>query len=325
MNINNSFAEKYRPQLIDDISGNSNVVKLFKQFSQENNNMPNLILVGPPGTGKTTSILCLAKQILQDKYRDCVMELNASDDRGIDIVRNKIKVFAQKMVSLPENKHKIVILDECDNMTTCAQSALRRIMEDYSKSTRFVFLCNYSSQIIEAIHSRCCIIRYKPIEQNSMKDRLIYICQKENINYTKEGIENIIFITNGDMRKAVNVLQAASAYNNNIDEDTVNNICDPPPKNIITELIYDSFGDPDSFLKAINKIEKLCDDGYSPLDICNVIFKIIKNIDSTKCEANKKIKIISKISYCYINLSNKGTSKIQLCGLLADINQIMND
>ncbi len=324
MNTNNSFAEKYRPQFIEDISGNINVIKLFKQFSQENSNMPNLILVGPPGTGKTTSILCLAKQILGTNYKNCVMELNASDDRGIDIVRNKIKVFAQKMVDLPANKHKIVILDECDNMTTCAQSALRRIMEDFSKSTRFVFLCNYSSQIIEAIHSRCCIIRYKPISNESMKNRLIYICEQENINYTDQGINNIIFITNGDMRKAVNTLQAVSTYNNIIDEESVNNICDTPPKDIINDIILDSFDNADNFLKALNKIEKLCDEGYSPLDICNVIFKIIRNIDLDICKSEKKLKLISKISNCYINLSNKGTSKIQLCGLLADFNQIIN-
>jgi replication factor C subunit 2/4 len=320
---NNSFAEKYRPQFINDISGNPSVIKLFQQFIDDNSNMPNLLLVGPPGTGKTTSILCLARQILKDNFKECVMELNASDDRGIDVVRNKIKIFAQKMVSLPKNKYKIVILDECDNMTTCAQSALRRIMEDYSKSTRFVFLCNYSSQIIEAIHSRCCVIRYKPISNESMNERLAFICNQENIKFTNDGINSIIFISCGDMRKAVNILQAASSYKNLIDEESVNNICDPPPKNIINDIIINSFNT-DEFMNAISKIEELCDEGYSALDICNVIFKIVRNIDSDICESDKKIKLISKISYCYINLSNKGTSKIQLCGLLADFNQIYN-
>jgi replication factor C subunit 2/4 len=321
--MSNSYAEKYRPQFIEDISGNINVIQLFKQFSEENGNMPNLILIGPPGTGKTTSILCLARKILGEKYKECVMELNASDDRGIDVVRNKIKVFAQKVVSLPENKYKIVILDECDNMTTCAQSALRRIMEDFSKSTRFVFLCNYSSQIIEAIHSRCCIIRYKPISNECMKKRLIYICDKENIEYTNEGIESIVFITDGDMRKAVNTLQATASYNNIIDEESVNNISDPPPKTIITNIIDNAFNI-EKFNDAIDLIDEICNEGYSPLDILSVIFKIVRNIDATLIEPTKKIKLISEIATCYTNLSNKGSSKIQLCGLISNFNIIYN-
>ena len=249
------------------------------------------------------------------------MELNASDDRGIDIVRNKIKIFAQKKVTLESNKQKIVILDECDNMTTCAQSALRRIMEDYSNSTRFVFLCNYSSQIIEAIHSRCCIIRYKPISKDSVKARLSYICDKENIIYTDEGIDSIIFNTEGDMRKAVNTLQAAAAYNNIIDEESVNSICDLPPKNIISDIITNLLNKNVDFIVSIDKIEQLCDDGYSALDICSVLFKVVR---AYNCEPSKKIELISEIASCYTNLSNKGTSKIQLSGMIANFYKIMS-
>jgi replication factor C subunit 2/4 len=319
---NTSLTEKYRPKEISDIFGNEYVVKLFHNFSA-NGNMPNLILSGPPGTGKTSSILCLAKNLLGDDYRNCVMELNASDDRGIDIVRNKIKTFAQKSVSLPKNKHKIVILDESDSMTTCAQNALRRILEDYSHSTKFVFLCNHSSQIIEALHSRCCIIRYKPITSTAMFERLSYICEQEEVPYSSGGLEQIVFLTDGDMRKAVNTLQAVIGYAKNasdnegiVNEENVNSICDPPPRDVIMSVITDVFKGEQGFISALQKMEQICDDGYSPIDVCIVFFKILK---TESMDTQKKINCIKELSKCYNNLITKGNAKIQLCGLLANI------
>ena len=147
------WIEKYRPEFLSDVVGNGEAVSRLSAIATVGN-LPNIILAGPPGIGKTTSILCLAREMLGESYKNAVLELNASDARGIDIVRNKIKMFAQKKVTLPPGKHKIIILDEADSMTAAAQQALRRTMEIYSATTRFALACNNSTKIIEPIQSR---------------------------------------------------------------------------------------------------------------------------------------------------------------------------
>ena len=150
------WVEKYRPQILEDVVGNERTIQQLTTIAAQGN-MPNLLLVGPPGCGKTTSIWCLARQMLGEAARQAVCELNASDERGIDVVREKIKSFAQQKVNVPSNMHKIIILNEADSMTSSAQQALRMIMTDYTSTTRFALACNDSSKIIEAIQSRCAI------------------------------------------------------------------------------------------------------------------------------------------------------------------------
>ncbi len=153
------WIEKYRPQFLTDIVGNREAVERLTAIASMGN-LPNIILTGPPGCGKTTSILCLAREMLGENYKNAVLELNASDARGIDVVRNKIKMHAQKKVTLPPGRHKIIILDEADSMTSAAQQALRRTMEIYSNTTRFAIACNNSTKIIEPIQSRCALLRF---------------------------------------------------------------------------------------------------------------------------------------------------------------------
>ena len=153
------WIEKYRPEYLRDVVGNTDAVKRLEAIAVQGN-VPNIILAGPPGTGKTTSVMCLARETLGDQFKNAVLELNASDARGIDVVRNKIKLFAQKKVNLPYGRHKIIILDEADSMTSAAQQALRRTMEIYSSTTRFALACNNSTKIIEPIQSRCAVLRY---------------------------------------------------------------------------------------------------------------------------------------------------------------------
>ncbi|KAH9721787.1 Replication factor C subunit 2 [Citrus sinensis] len=174
------WVEKYRPTKVCDIVGNLDAVARLGIIARDGN-MPNLILAGPPGTGKTTSILALAHELLGPNYREAVMELNASDDRGIDVVRNKIKMFAQKKVTLPPGKHKVVVLDEADSMTAGAQQALRRTMEIYSNSTRFALACNISSKIIEPIQSRCAIVRFSRLSDEEILSRLMVVVQEEKV------------------------------------------------------------------------------------------------------------------------------------------------
>ncbi|KAI5443268.1 Subunit of heteropentameric Replication factor C (RF-C), variant 3, partial [Lathyrus oleraceus] len=174
------WVEKYRPSKVVDIVGNEDAVSRLQVIARDGN-MPNLILSGPPGTGKTTSILALAHELLGPNYREAVLELNASDDRGIDVVRNKIKMFAQKKVTLPPGRHKVVILDEADSMTSGAQQALRRTMEIYSNSTRFALACNTSSKIIEPIQSRCAIVRFSRLSDQEILGRLMVVVQAEKV------------------------------------------------------------------------------------------------------------------------------------------------
>eukprot|EP00954_Amorphochlora_amoebiformis_P019388 1332242-Amorphochlora_amoeboformis.AAC.1 len=157
------WIEKYRPKTLKEVVGNFETIQRLSIIAK-NGNMPNLIIAGPPGIGKTSSISCLARDMLGSSFKEAVLELNASDDRGIEVVRNKIKMFAQKKVTLPAGKHKIIILDEADSMTASAQQALRRTMELYSSTTRFALACNISSKIIEPIQSRCAILRFSKLK-----------------------------------------------------------------------------------------------------------------------------------------------------------------
>ncbi|CAG0906794.1 unnamed protein product, partial [Cyprideis torosa] len=204
---NQPWIEKYRPQVFSDIVGNEETIGRLEQFAQSGN-VPNIIISGPPGVGKTTTILCLARAHLGPSFREAVLELNASNDRGIDVVRNKIKMFAQQKVSLAPGKHKIIILDEADSMTSDAQQALRRTMELYSKTTRFAFACNTSEKIIDPIQSRCAMLRYGKLSDAQVLAKVMDVCEKEKVSYTDDGLEAIVFTAQGDMRQALNNLQS---------------------------------------------------------------------------------------------------------------------
>ena len=175
--LNTPWIEKYRPDKLSDIVGNKRIISNLASIAQSGN-LPNLILAGPPGTGKTTSVLALAHELLGENFKKAVIELNASDERGINVVRDKIKRFAQQKIPLPEGRHKIIILDEADSMTPSAQGSMRVTISDYSSTTRFVLACNDSSKIIEAIQSRCTVLRFGKLSSDEILERLKYICIK---------------------------------------------------------------------------------------------------------------------------------------------------
>lgn len=307
------WVEKYRPKDLETIVGNESAIQQFKIVAK-NGNIPHMILSGSPGTGKTTSIICLAKILLANNYQDAFLELNASDERGIDIIRSKISMFCKKKVVLPTGRHKIIFLDEVDSMTSTAQQALRRIIELHATTTRFAMACNTSTKIIEAIQSRCSVIRFTRISEEAMKKRLVDICSQENVEYTNEGLHTLLLNADGDMRKAVNYLQSISITYGKIDDDTVTNIIDKPDNVIIQKMLDKCFEG--KFEEVDQIVHKLIEDGYSSLDIVQILFLMIKD---KKLDQNIKLQILNEIGYCQMNLIQGGDPYIQLLALVSRI------
>jgi replication factor C subunit 2/4 len=305
------WVEKYRPVILEDIVGNENIVKQFKIISQ-NGNMPHMILSGSPGTGKTTSIICLAKMLLKNEFINAFLELNASDERGIEVIRNKITLFCKKKITLPEGSHKIIFLDEVDSMTSTAQQALRRIIEIHATTTRFVMACNTSSKIIEAIQSRCSVIRFNKLDDESIKKRLIVICEKEDVSYTDDGLNALILNTDGDLRRSINNLQAIATTYKEVSEDTVKKVIDKPDNLIIDKMIHNCLEG--NFNEAHHILNMLIEDGYASLDIVQTLFTIVKDLD---IEYQKKLHILSCIGETQMHLINGGDSYLQLLALIS--------
>eukprot|EP01134_Creolimax_fragrantissima_P002002 CFRG2002T1 len=213
------WVEKYRPSCMDDLVSHGDIISTIQTFIKEDR-VPHLLFYGPPGTGKTSTILACAQQIYGKNYKNMILELNASDDRGIDVVRECIKSFASTR-TIFSSGYKLIILDEADAMTNVAQAALRRVIEKYTRNVRFCLICNYVSKIIPAVQSRCTSFRFAPLGVNQMQDRLAHVVSKENVNVTDDGNTALLNLANGDMRKVLNVLQAASMAHDVVDEAAV--------------------------------------------------------------------------------------------------------
>ncbi|KAI0328508.1 P-loop containing nucleoside triphosphate hydrolase protein [Cubamyces sp. BRFM 1775] len=310
------WVEKYRPQILDDIVGNTDTIERLKVIARDGN-CPHIIISGMPGIGKTTSIHCLAHQLLGDAYKEGVLELNASDERGIDVVRNKIKAFAQKKVTLPPGRHKIVILDEADSMTAGAQQALRRTMEIYANTTRFALACNMSNKIIEPIQSRCAILRYAKLRDQEILKRLLEICELEQasvrVQYNNEGLEALIFTAEGDMRQAINNLQSTWSGFGFVSADNVFKVCDQPHPITVQAMIRACLkSDIDG---AMDKLNDLWDQGYSAVDIVVTIFRVVKTFD--EIPEYTKIEYIKEIGWTHMRILEGVGTLIQLGGLMA--------
>ena len=316
--LNTPWIEKYRPVKLSEIVGNKRIISNLQSISQSGN-LPNLILAGPPGTGKTTSVLALAHELLGENFKKAVIELNASDERGINVVRDKIKRFAQQKIPLPEGRHKIIILDEADSMTSSAQGSMRVTISDYSNTTRFILACNDSSKIIEAIQSRCTVLRFGKLSSEDIKERIKFVLNKENATYDDKGLQAIIDTCNGDMRYALNNSQSCIVGFGEVNEENVYKIVElPRPKEI--EAIYNKCIN-NMFKEAINKFGELFDEGYSCLEIISVFNRLIQ--ESNKIDDKVRIILLKKISEFKMNLIDGLDSDIQMSGFISEIYNII--
>ena len=305
------WTEKYRPKKIDEIILDKIIYSKIKEII-DNKIMPNLIITGSPGTGKTSTILCIARNVLNDYYSDGVIELNASDNRGLDTINNNIIHFCKKKLKIPSSLHKIIILDEADNVTKKAQNVLSNLMEQYEKNTRFAFTCNDSSKIIESLQSRCMIFRYNKINNENMILKLKDICKKENVSYTEDGLNSLIFLSDGDIRQCINNLESIYIGYNEITEETVYKICDQPSPVMITPiinscLIYD-------LNSSIYHLSELKKKGYCNNDILLTIINVLKSMNISE---KIKIEFIGIVSDTYIIINDGNNTQLQLFGSLA--------
>jgi replication factor C subunit 3/5 len=287
------WVEKYRPTNLDDIICQNNIITTLKEFLHKKS-LPHMIFYGPPGTGKTSTIMACVNQLF-DVNQFEVISLNASDERGVEIVRQRIKHFVESdiMFSKESSNFKIVILDEADSMTEDAQFSLRQLIMNYSEKVRFCIICNYIHKIIPALQSRCCKFRYIPIPYDYINKYLTDICQLENIDYDNEGLKNIIDIGKGDLRKVINILQTVYLIDGNITPSNVLRITNTPDNNIIPKILLQcsTKKNINDTLNYVNNI--IISNGYSVISILN---KLLDYIISIYIPEKYMIDIIDKLS-----------------------------
>ncbi|MEM3696154.1 MAG: replication factor C small subunit [Candidatus Bathyarchaeia archaeon] len=305
------WAEKYRPKTLDAMVNQKEIVERLKSFVKSRN-VPHCIFAGPPGTGKTTAALCLARDLYGDAYREHIMELNASDERGIDVVRETVKTFA-RVRSIGEIPFKIMILDEADNMTSDAQQALRRTMERYTETCRFILCANYSGKIIEPIQSRCAPFRFTFLPREEQDKYLKHIAEKEGVKLLKDGLEAIFEVCGGDLRKAINTLQAAASLNKPVDAKVVYSIAGRANPADVQKMIETAMkGD---FLEARKQLRDMIQKyGVAGSDIIRQIHTEIFRGDIPEEWKIKLADIVGEIDY---RLVEGADEEVQLSALLA--------
>ena len=309
------WAEKYRPQNLDDMVNQTEIVSRLKNFVKDRN-LPHLLFVGPAGVGKTTSILALAQDLYGPGYRSFILELNASDERGIDVIREKVKNFARTAAISSEVPFKILIMDEADSLTSAAQHALRRTMEIYTRTCRFCLIGNYSERIIEPIQSRCSVFRFGPLSEKDLKGWVRGIAKEEGVNLIPEGLDAIFDAAEGDLRKATNLLQAAAAtQGGEVDDIAIYGVLGRVSPGKVREMI--NFGLKGEFLEAREILRSLLiDEGLAAEDIIRMIYSEVLRLGIPE---KQKVQLSDTIGEVDYRLTQGARPEIQLSALLAKL------
>ncbi|KAJ1382547.1 hypothetical protein SESBI_44152 [Sesbania bispinosa] len=321
------WVEKYRPKQVKDVAHQDEVVRVLTN-TLETGSCPHMLFYGPPGTGKTTTALAIAHQLFgPELYKSRVLELNASDDRGINVVRTKIKDFAAVAVGTNQRKngypcppYKIIVLDEADSMTEDAQNALRRTMETYSKVTRFFFICNYISRIIEPLASRCAKFRFKPLSEEIMSSRISYICKEEGIYLDAEGLSTLSSISQGDLRRAITYLQsAARLFGSSISSKDLISVSGVVPPNVVEELLKACKSG--NFDLANKEVNNFIAEGYPASQMLTQLFEAI--VEENDISDEQKARICKKLGEADKCLVDGADEYLQLLGVVSNTMQAL--
>lgn len=312
------WIEKFRPMNIEDIILDDQVSQQIKIFLDDRKNV-HLILTGAPGVGKTSVTRCIARRVLGDNMSQGYLELNAAEDRGVRSISTIIPPFCKRIVDFEESK--IILLDEADNMTAKCQYDINDMIKIYGNKTKFIFTCNDSTKIIEDIQSVCRIIRFKKLTDDNIGQYLRKICDSEKIEYNDSGLSTICYISNGDMRKAINNLQLTAYSYNKINKKTVLKICKIPDpeeiKNIIEICLQCKLKKNDTKLvEANNCLENIISQGYYCLDI---VTSFIYVLTTYQMKEDLKLKLIDVINQTKIAISTGLRSKLQLTAMIGRI------
>jgi replication factor C small subunit len=307
------WAEKYRPRRLEDMVDQKSIVERLKSFVKSRN-VPHCIFAGPPGTGKTTAALCLARDLYGESYREHLMELNASDERGINVVRETVKTFARSR-SIGEIPFKILILDEADNMTSDAQQALRRTMERYTETCRFIMCANYSGKIIEPIQSRCAPFRFTFLPREEHDIHIKHIAERENIQLLPDGVDAIFEVCGGDLRRGINTLQGAASMNKPVDAKLVYSITGKASPHDVQKMLTTAIsGD---FLGARKQLRDMLQKyGVAGVDIIRQIHKEIFRAEIPELLKMKLAGITGEVDFRLVEGSDE---EVQLSALLAKL------
>ena len=306
------WIEKYRPSNLSEVVGQTPITSRLKNYVKERS-MPHLLFAGPAGTGKTTSALALAKELFGELWKHNLHELNASDERGIDVVRGKIKEFA-RTAPLGEDGFKIIFLDEADALTGAAQAALRRTMEKYSRTCRFVMSCNFSSKIIDPIQSRCAVFRFRPLKAEDVERYLKFVAVKEELKIVKEAYESLTYLAQGDLRRAINGLQMAAAANVDITPDVVYQAVAAARPEEVKEALEMSLNN--NFAGARERLDTLqITYGLAGEDVLRQMHRSVRDLEVPD---TIKVQMIEKLAEADFRLSEGANARIQIEAVIAN-------
>ncbi|MFC4359577.1 replication factor C small subunit [Halobium salinum] len=306
------WIEKYRPETLEDVYGHDDIVGRLVSYIEQND-LPHLLFAGPAGVGKTTCATAIAREVYGDDWRGNFLELNASDERGIDVVRDRIKNFAR--ASFGGHDYRIIFLDEADSLTSDAQSALRRTMEQFSDNTRFILSCNYSSKIIDPIQSRCAVFRFSPLSDEAVAEQTRDIADAEGIELTDDGLDALVYAADGDMRRAINSLQAAATTGDVVDEEAVYLITSTARPEEIESMVTAAIeGD---FTQARSKLDSLLTDtGMAGGDVIDQIHRSVWDFGLTDRQA---VRLMERVGEADYRITEGANEQVQLEALLASL------